>query len=78
MYIHDYNIVHTLSLYESSILETGISVWSYRRSRMPLAIADRDLVQYIGQRFDEPTNTTYLLYHNATHPKVPEKRGLVR
>ena len=45
---------------------------------MPSVIADRDLVQYIGHRYDESTNTTYLLYRNAVHPDVPEKRGLVR
>ena len=45
---------------------------------MPPLVADRDIVQYIGQRHDEGTNTTYLLYRNATHPDRPERKGVVR
>ena len=45
---------------------------------MPPLVADRDIVQYIGQRHDEATNTTYLLYRNATHPDRPERKGIVR
>ena len=45
---------------------------------MPPAVADRDLVQYISQRTDEGTDTTTILYRNATHPSRPASRGIVR
>ena len=45
---------------------------------MPPLVADRDIVQYIGRRHDEDTNTTYLLYRNATHSERPERKGIVR
>lgn len=45
---------------------------------MPPAVVDRDLVQFIRKQYDESTNTTYFLYRNASHPKRPERRGLVR
>ena len=45
---------------------------------MPPAVADRDLVQYISQRTDENTDTTTILYRNATHPSRPASRGIVR
>lgn len=45
---------------------------------MPPAVVDRDLVQFIRKQYDESTNTTYFLYRNASHPKCPERRGLVR
>lgn len=46
--------------------------------KMPPLVADRDIVQYIGRRHDEDTNTTYLLYRNATHSERPERKGIVR
>jgi len=46
--------------------------------KMPPAVADRDIVQYISQRTDESTDTTTILYRNATHPSRPERRGIVR
>ena len=45
---------------------------------MPIGVADRDIVQYISQRRDESTNTTYILYRNTTHPDRPERKGIVR
>ena len=45
---------------------------------MPFGVANRDLVQNISHRYDEATNTTYLMYHNATHPSRPEVPGIVR
>ena len=50
----------------------------YRLAKMPPAVADRDLVQYISQKTDESTDTTTILYRNATHPSRPESRGIVR
>ena len=49
-----------------------------RVAKMPLTVTDRDLVQFIRRQHDEATNTTYILYRNASHPKAPEKKGLVR
>ena len=49
-----------------------------RVAKMPLGVYDRDLVQNIARRYEEETNTTYLIYHNATHPERPERSGLVR
>ena len=49
-----------------------------RLVKMPPAVADRDLVQYISQKTDESTDTTTILYRNATHPSRPESRGIVR
>ena len=45
---------------------------------MPIMVSDRDIVQFIRREKDESTNTTYFLYRNASHPKCPERRGVVR
>jgi len=45
---------------------------------MPPGVTDRDLVQHIGLRRDEGTNTVYILYKNATHEKYPEREGMIR
>ena len=45
---------------------------------MPLGVQNRDLVQYISERRDESTNTTYILYNNAPEDIVPPKPGIVR
>ncbi len=50
----------------------------FRLSKMPIGVADRDLVQNISRRYDEATNTTYLMYHHTTHPSKPEIPGIVR
>ena len=50
----------------------------HRKSKMPLTVSDRDVVQFIRREHDEASNTTYFLYRNATHPKYPERRGIVR
>ena len=51
---------------------------SLRVFKMPPGVTNRDLVQFISKQHDEATNTTYLLFRNATHPAVPEKKELVR
>jgi len=45
---------------------------------MPIGVSDRDLLQYMWVKKDESTNTTFVVYCNATHPKVPERKGFVR
>ena len=44
---------------------------------MPPGVQNRDLVQYVSEKKDEKTNTTYILYHNAPG-KVEPKHGVVR
>ena len=51
---------------------------SLRVFKMPPTVTNRDLVQFISKQHDEATNTTYLLFRNATHPAVPERKELVR
>jgi hypothetical protein len=51
---------------------------SLRVAKMPIGVYDRDLVQNIARRYEEETKTTYLLYHQTTHPLRPERSGLVR
>ena len=45
---------------------------------MPPGVQSRDLVQYISEKRDESTNTTYILYNNAPESIVPPKPGIVR
>ena len=45
---------------------------------MPIGISDRDLLQYVWKKRDEDTNTTFIVYRDAVHPKVPEKKELIR
>ena len=45
---------------------------------MPIGMTDRDLVQFMWVKKDESTKTTYVIYKNAVHPKMPEKKGFVR
>ena len=60
------------------LLHGGMTMFIHRLSKMPLGVADRDLVQNISHRYDKDTNTTYLMYHHATHPSKPEVPGVVR
>ena len=45
---------------------------------MPPPVLSRDLVQYISEKRDESTNTTYILYSNAPDNIVPHKFGIIR
>ena len=45
---------------------------------MPIGVSDRDLVQNVSRRYDEATNTTYIMFHGCTHPSKPEMHGIVR
>ena len=45
---------------------------------MPIGVSDRDIVQYVTQRKDDSEDLFYVLYKNATHPKKPEQKGVVR
>eukprot|EP00731_Ephydatia_muelleri_P025093 Em0017g176a len=45
---------------------------------MPPGVQSRDIVQYISEKRDESTNTTYILYNNAPEGIVPHKPGIVR
>ena len=45
---------------------------------MPPAVSDRDLVQYIGYRKDEATNSWYIMYKNGEHASRPPQPGVVR
>ena len=56
----------------------SLSLSPFRRISMPPGVADRDLVQNIGKRYDEATNSTFLLYRNASHPSRPPRSGIVR
>ncbi|KAL5479943.1 hypothetical protein EMCRGX_G023546 [Ephydatia muelleri] len=43
---------------------------------MPPGVQSRDIVQYISEKRDESTNTTYILYNNAPEGIVPHKPGI--
>lgn len=45
---------------------------------MPTPVLNRDIVQYIAEKRDESTNTTYILYSNAPEGIVPHKFGVIR
>lgn len=44
----------------------------------PLRMQTRDIVQYVAEKRDELTNTTYILYSNVPEDLVPPKPGIVR
>ena len=50
----------------------------HRLTKMPPLVTNRDIVQHIGLRKDEATDTSYILYKNATHPDRPETSANVR
>ena len=45
---------------------------------MPIGVYDRDLVQTMSCRYEESSNTTYIMYHPTTHPSKPETSNVVR
>ena len=60
-----------------SFMDVSIDVYFGRLVHMPPGIQNRDLVQYVAEKRDESTNTTYIVYHNAPG-KVEPKNGVVR
>ena len=49
-----------------------------RQCKMPPGVTDRDLLQYMWVKKDESTNTTFVVFKDATHPKIPERKDFIR
>ena len=45
---------------------------------MPPGVQNRDLVQYVYEKRDERTNTTFIVYKDAPKGTVPTKEGKIR
>ena len=45
---------------------------------MPPGVTDRDLLQYMWVKKDESSNTTFVAFKDATHPKIPERKDFIR
>ena len=45
---------------------------------MPPGVTDRDLLQYMWIKKDESSNTTFVIFKDATHPKISKRKDFVR
>ena len=49
-----------------------------RQCSMPVGVTDRDILQYMMVKKVEGTETIVVVFKDAKHPKVPEKKGFIR
>ena len=49
-----------------------------RSAPLPLGMKNRDIVQYIAEKRDDVTDTTYILYSHVPEDVVAAKPGIVR
>ena len=50
----------------------------YRQCKMPPGVTDRDLLQYMWVKKDESSNTTFVVFKDASHPTKPERKDFIR